>query len=167
MRTSKLNCFNEDQDWTNDEIRTILGCVMWQQSQSYLVCVIPKKTVVATHENYDSAISSLIVQVICCVWLPVLGRSSTWPIKKKKNFFRQFFRAEKQPPITCSLFSMIVDLLLYILTICRIAQLHMQRRVEGVSCAPRISRSSQTDPSHQREIFSLLLFLFSSQSHPT
>ena len=40
----------------------------------------------ATHENYDSAISSLIVQVICCVWLPVLGRSSTWPIKKKKNF---------------------------------------------------------------------------------
>ena len=23
MRTSKLNCFNEDQDWTNDEIRTI------------------------------------------------------------------------------------------------------------------------------------------------
>ena len=85
MRTSKLNCFNEDQDWTNDEIRTILGCVMWQQSQSYLVCVISKKTVVATHENYDSAISSLIVQVICCVWLPVLGRSSTWPIKKKKQ----------------------------------------------------------------------------------
>ena len=83
MRTSKLNCFNEDQDWTNDEIWTILGCVMWQQSQSYLVCVIPKKTVVATHENYDSAISSLIVQVTCCVWLPVLGRSSTWPIKKK------------------------------------------------------------------------------------
>ena len=39
----------------------------------------------ATHENYDSAISSLIVQVICCVWLPVLGRSSTWPIKKKKQ----------------------------------------------------------------------------------
>ena len=49
------------------------------------MCVIPKKTVVATHENYDSAISSLIVQVICCVWLPVLGRSSTWPIKKKKT----------------------------------------------------------------------------------
>ena len=49
--------------------------------------VISKKTaVVATHENYDSAISSLIVQVICCVWLPVLGRSSTWPIKKKKLF---------------------------------------------------------------------------------
>ena len=47
--------------------------------------VISKKTaVVATHENYDSAISSLIVQVICCVWLPVLGRSNTWPIKKKK-----------------------------------------------------------------------------------
>ena len=85
MRTSKLNCFNEDQDWTNDEIRTILGCKMWQQSQSILVYVISKKTVVATHENYDSAISSLIVQVICCVWLPVLGRSNTWPIKKKKR----------------------------------------------------------------------------------
>ena len=46
----------------------------------------PKKTaVVATHENYDSAISSLIVQVICGVWLPVLGKSSTWPIKKQKQ----------------------------------------------------------------------------------
>ena len=96
MRTSKLNCFNEDQDWTNDEIRTILGCVMWQQSQSNLVCVISKKTVVATHENYDSAISSLIVQVICCVWLPVLGRSSTWPIKKKTILFLTV-RDEAQP----------------------------------------------------------------------
>ena len=37
----------------------------------------------ATHEEHDSAMSSLIVQVIFCVWLPVLGRSSTWPIKKK------------------------------------------------------------------------------------
>ena len=38
----------------------------------------------ATHENYDSAISSLIVQVICCVCLPVLGRSSTF--KSKGSF---------------------------------------------------------------------------------
>ena len=37
----------------------------------------------ATHEEHDSAISSLIVQVIFCVWLPVVGRSSTWPIKKR------------------------------------------------------------------------------------
>ena len=34
----------------------------------------------ATHEEHDSAISSLIVQVIICVWLPVVGRSSTWPM---------------------------------------------------------------------------------------
>ena len=38
----------------------------------------------ATHEKYDSAISSLIVQVICCVCLPVLGRSSTF--KSKGSF---------------------------------------------------------------------------------
>ena len=55
----------------------------------------------ATREEHDSAISSLIVQVILFVWLPVVGISSTWPIKKKRICIYRCTRASSLKTHIC------------------------------------------------------------------